>query len=131
MTDQYGPVTQRLVTAIRRGEIAAEAGYLVGLDRPALLAPDPAALLAAQRRDEILATGHRWRVVTESLWLDLLKLGRERPLQRIYVIPVATLEAWIESPDELAALDRDGWRGDQGTSFNLPILDDDADAQAG
>lgn len=122
MTVDYTAVSQALLTAVERGEIKGSIGYLVGLDRPALLAPDPAALLANRRRNEILAGGHRWRVVTEALWNDLLALGRERPLQRVYVIEMAAIEAWIESAEELDDLTTDGWRADQGTKLIMPIL---------
>lgn len=121
--DDYTGATQALLTAIRQGDIEGTTGYLVGLDRPALLAPDPAALLASRRRDEILAGGHRWRVVTEALWNDLLALGRERPLQRVYVVEMAAIESWIESPDTLDDLATDGWRADQGTKLIVPIVD--------
>ncbi len=122
MSDRYSPATARLVRAIERGEIAARVGYLVGLDRPALLSPDPAALMAARRRSEVLARGHRWRVVTEALWKDLLDLGRQRPEQRVYVLLVAELEAWMDASISFADLDQDGWRADQGTAFVIPIL---------
>jgi hypothetical protein len=114
--------TIRLIAGLRAGEIPHRTGYLVGLDRPALLAPDPAALLAARREDEILARGHRWRIVTERLWSDLLDLGRERPEQKVYVIDVADIEAWLDEPEDLAAIDRDGWRGNQGQVLVLPVL---------
>lgn len=114
-------MTRKLVAAIDRGDIVARQGYLVGLDRPALLAPDAGALLAAQRPDDIIAHGHRWRVVTEALWLDLLDLGRERPEQQVLAITIADIESWLTDPAGLADLDRDGWRGNQGTMLVLPI----------
>ena len=122
MAETYSPSTARLVAAIKQGEIAAEIGYLVGLDRPAMLSPDPAALMAARRRDEVLAKGHRWRVVTEGLWKDLLDLGRERPEQRVYVVPLAAVEDWMADDIGFQDLDQDGWRGDQGTVWVVPIV---------
>jgi hypothetical protein len=121
LAERYSPVTARLVTAIEQGEIQADIGYLVGLDRPAMLSPDPAALMAARRRNEVLAKGHRWRVVTETLWRDLLGLGRERPEQRVYVLAVSALEKWMGNDISLDDLDQDGWRGDQGTRYIIPV----------
>jgi hypothetical protein len=115
------PVTQRLLADIEAGKIHSTMGYLVGLDRPAILAPDPAALLAARRNDDVIVTGHRWRIVTEALWKDLLSLGRERPEQRVTVVSIAEIEAWISNPDDLSELDKDGWRGNQGTVLVLPL----------
>lgn len=121
MIDDLTPSTRLLIDAIGREEIEAQTGYLVGLDRPALLAPDPAALLAASRADDILATGHRWRVVNRALWLDLLELGRERPEQQVLVLTVAGIEAWLPDDATLAEVDTDGWRGNQGNVFVLPV----------
>ncbi|CAN5521216.1 hypothetical protein BH24CHL1_BH24CHL1_16550 [soil metagenome] len=122
MAERYSPVTARLVTAIEQGEIQADIGYLVGLDRPAMLSPDPAALMAARRRNEVLAKGHRWRVVTEALWKDLLELGRERPEQRVYILALSDLENWMDNDTGFDGLDQDGWRGDQGTIYVVPVL---------
>ena len=123
MAETYSPVTARLVTAVEQGEIEADIGYLVGLDRPAMLSPDPAALLAARRRDEVLAKGHRWRVVTGALWKDLLGLGRERPEQRVYVLALSAVENWMDSDISFEDLEQDGWRGDQGTVWIVPIVE--------
>lgn len=123
MVETYSPVTARLVAAIEQGEIEADIGYLVGLDRAAMLSPDPAALMAARRRDEVLAKGHRWRVVTEALWKDLLDLGRERPEQRVYVLVLSDIEDWMDDGMSFDDLDQDGWRGDQGTAWIVPIVD--------
>ena len=125
MSAEQSMKTVQLITAIRAGDIPARIGYLVGLDRPALLAPDPAALMAARRPDEILARGHRWRVVSELLWHDLLELGRERPEQQAYVIEVDTIEAWLDQPDALPEIDADGWRGNQGNVLVLPVIVND------
>lgn len=119
----HNSATARLLAAIERGEIAAKTGFLVGLDRPAMLSPDPAALMAARRRGEVLAQGHRWRVVTEALWKDLLDLGRERPEQRVYVIPLSILEDWLGPDGSLDDFEASGWRGDQGTTWVVPIHD--------
>lgn len=121
MSETYSPATQRLITAIERGEIAADIGFLVGLDRPAMLSPDPAALTAARRRDEVLAKGHRWRVVTETLWQDLLELGYERPEQQVYVLALSDVEVWLDSDASFDELDQDGWRGSQGTRYVVPV----------
>ena len=121
MSSTLTKTTKNLIAAIDRGDVSAQTGYLVGLDRPALLAPDPGALLAAGRPQDILVTGHRWRVVTESLWHDLLDLGRERPEQQVLVVPVAALQDWLDDDAGLTDLDQDGWRGDQGTVYVLPI----------
>lgn len=125
MSETYNPATLRLIMAIERGEIPADIGFLVGLDRPAMLSPDAAALMAARRRDEVLARGHRWRVVTGTLWNDLLDLGRERPQQRAYVVLFAALEEWLGAHGSLEDLEADGWRGNQGTTWVVPILPDD------
>ena len=123
MPGEYGPLAQQMIIAMEGGEIQAERGYLVGLDRPALLAPDRAAAMADARQSEILASGHRWRVVMESLWHDLLALGRDRPLQQVYVVAIADIEAWLDTiSGDLGDLEPDGWRGNQGTLFILPIL---------
>lgn len=123
MSGEYGSVSRKMIDAIESDELPAARGYLVGLDRPALLSPDPAAILAAERESDILASGYRWRVVTEGLWQDLLALGRERPVQQVYVVSIADIETWLEdNPEDLAELDPDGWRGNQGTMFVLPIL---------
>lgn len=119
MTAELTIATRELLAAIEDNTVLAVQGYLVGLDRPALLAPDPAALLAARRPDDILARGHRWRVVNQSLWDALQELERVRPEQLVYVIQVADLEAW--NVDALVDLDHDGWRGNRGTSYVLPI----------
>lgn len=116
MNTELTATTRELIAAIERNDVPAARGFLVGLDRPALLAPDPAALLAASRPLEILARGHRWRVVTGSLWADLLELGRERPEQQVYVVEVAALEG-----RDLSELDQDGWRANQGNRWILPI----------
>lgn len=121
MSSTLTETTRQLISAIENGGVQARSGYLVGLDRPALLAPDAGALLAAQRPQDIIASGHRWRVVTESLWQDLLDLGRERPEQQVFVITVADLETWLDDAPGLADLDQDGWRGNQGTVYVLPI----------
>ena len=122
MSEPLTETTVRLIAGLRAGDVPHRTGYLVGLDRPALLAPDPAALLAARRKDDILARGHRWRVVTGSLWNDLLDLGRERPEQQVYVIDVADIESWLEDPSNLVDVDSNGWRGNQGQVLVLPIL---------
>ncbi len=119
MTGELTAATQELIAAIESAIIPASRGYLVGLDRPALLAPDPAAVMAANRPEDILARGHRWRIVTLPLWEALQELERVRPEQQVYVVKVADLEAWNKTA--LPDLDRDGWRGDQGTSYILPI----------
>lgn len=130
MSDTYNPATKRLVAAIERGEIAADIGYLVGLDRPAMLSPDPAALMAARRRDEVLAKGHRWRVVTEALWNDLLDLGRERPEQRVFVVSLPDVESWMDSDMTFADLDQDGWRANEGTRYVIPLPGSCSDASS-
>lgn len=122
--ESYGSVAARLVAAIEREELNAQVGYLVGLDRPTLLSPDPAAVMVGRRRDEVMAQGHRWRVVTESLWNDVLGLGRERPEQRVYVLPLWLVDVWLGDELTLQDLDRDGWRGNQGTTYIMPILGD-------
>jgi hypothetical protein len=122
MPESVSGTTVRLLAALQAGEVPHQTGYLVGLDRPALLAPDPGALLAARREGDILARGHRWRVVTESLWHDLLDLGQERPEQQVHVIDVADIESWLDDPSNLADIDTDGWRGNQGQVLVLPIL---------
>lgn len=119
VTAELTATTRELIAAIEGNLVPAVQGYLVGLDRPALLAPDPAALLAARRPDDILARGHRWRVVNRSLWDALQELERVRPEQLVYVVQIAVLEAWNE--DGLPELDRDGWRGNRGTAYVLPI----------
>ncbi len=119
VTAELTATTRELRAAIEGNLVPAVQGYLVGLDRPALLAPDPAALLAARRPDDILARGHRWRVVNRSLWDALQELERVRPEQLVYVVQIAVLEAWNE--DGLPELDRDGWRGNRGTAYVLPI----------
>lgn len=119
LTAELTAATRELIAAIEDDTVPAARGYLVGLDRPALLAPDPAALLAANRPADILARGHRWRVVNRSLWDALQELERVRPEQQVYVIQVADLQVWNDPG--LSEIDRDGWRGDQGTSFVLPI----------
>ena len=121
LLDELTEMTRKLIAALERGDVTARRGYLVGLDRPALLAPDAGALLAAQRPEDIIAQGHRWRVVTEPLWRDLLDLGRERPEQQVFAITIADIESWLDDPAGLSDLDRDGWRGNQGTMFVLPI----------
>ncbi|HEX2282535.1 MAG TPA: hypothetical protein VHG52_12330, partial [Thermomicrobiales bacterium] len=108
MTSDHSPIAQRMIVSIRAGGLSARVGYLVGLDRPALLSPDPAAVMAAERPDDILASGYRWRVVTERLWQDLLALGRERPRQQVFVVPIPDVEAWLEGdPADLATLEPD------------------------
>jgi hypothetical protein len=121
VTDDLTPTTIKLIEAIKREDIDAQTGYLVGLDRPALLAPDPAALMAAGRPGDILVTGHRWRVVTHQLWLDLLSLGRERPEQPVLVVNVVDLQEWLGGDTGLSDLDQNGWRGNQGAAYVLPI----------
>lgn len=121
MDPELTATTRRLIRSLDDGEIVARRGYLVGLDRPALLAPDAGALLAASRPLDVLVTGHRWRVVTESLWLDLLELGRERPEQQVLVFSISDLETWLDDSTRLADLDSDGWRGNQGNVLVLPI----------
>ena len=121
MSSTLTHITRLLIAAIDRGDVPARTGFLVGLDRPALLSPDAGALLAAQRPQDIIARGHRWRVVSESLWLALLDLGRERPEQQVLVVAVADLEIWLGDAPGLSDLDKDGWRGNQGTVYVLPI----------
>jgi hypothetical protein len=122
MPESVSSTTGRLLAALAAGDVPHQTGFLVGLDRPALLAPDPAAVLAARREGDILARGHRWRVVTRSLWHDLLDLGRERPEQQVYVIAVADIESWLDDPSNLTDVDSDGWRGNQGQVLVLPML---------
>lgn len=122
MTESCTETTRLLIEEIENGVMDAEIGYLVGLDRPALLAPDRAALLASQRHEDVLARGHRWRVVNEALWTDLLDLGRERPVQRVYVIQLSAVDQWLEATGSVAELEEDGWRGDQGTTWIIPMM---------